>query len=88
VTKALCKELIDSIDPAYIAHLDNPFSGFNNVQVKNILLFAISARQLYSNEQMLAKPHAIVFNTGLYHDALEKWGYPLPEPTTTMFANI
>jgi hypothetical protein len=123
VTKALCKQLIDSIEPAYIAHLDNPFSGFNKVLVKDILLdlfenyrkirstdllannkrfdedwdpsetfqtimawvaqcckFAINAGQPSSEEQVLAKTHAIVFNTGLYHDALEK--YLLDKPTT------
>jgi hypothetical protein len=35
--------------------------------------FATDARQPYSNEQVIAKTHAIVFNMGLYHDALEKW---------------
>jgi hypothetical protein len=34
VTKALRKQMIDSIDPAYIAHLDDPFSGFNKVPIK------------------------------------------------------
>jgi hypothetical protein len=116
VTKALRKQLINAIEPAYIAHLDDLFSGFNKVPVKNILLdlfenygkirstdllannkrfdedwvpsetfqtvmarvkqcreFAIDAGQPFSEEQVLAKTHAIVFNTGLYHDALEKW---------------
>jgi hypothetical protein len=31
------------------------------------------AGQPYSNKQVLAKTHAIIFNTGLYYDALEKW---------------
>jgi hypothetical protein len=116
VTKALCKQLNDSVGPAYIAHLEDLFSGFNKVLVKDILLdlfenygkirltdlranhkrfdkdwdpsetfqtimarvkqcceFAIDAGQPYSEEQVLAKTHAIVFNTGLYHDALEDW---------------
>jgi hypothetical protein len=38
VTKALRKQLIDAIDPAYIAHLDDPYSAFNKVLVKDILL--------------------------------------------------
>jgi hypothetical protein len=37
VTKALRKQLIDSIEPAYLAHLEDPYSGFNKVPVKNIL---------------------------------------------------
>jgi hypothetical protein len=107
VTKALRKQLIDTVDPAYIAHLEDPYSGFNNVPVKDILAdlldnygkirstdllannkrfeedwdptdtfqtimacikqcceFASDAGQPYSNEQILAKAHAIVFNTG------------------------
>jgi hypothetical protein len=38
VTKALRKQLIDTVEPAYIAHLEDPFSGFNKVLVKDILL--------------------------------------------------
>jgi hypothetical protein len=38
VTKALHKQLIDSVDPAYIAHLEDPFTGFNKVLFKDILL--------------------------------------------------
>jgi hypothetical protein len=37
VTKALRKQLIDAVDPAYIAHLEDPYSGFNKVPVKGIL---------------------------------------------------
>jgi hypothetical protein len=37
VTKALRKQLINAVDPAYIAHLKDPYSGFNNVPVKDIL---------------------------------------------------
>jgi hypothetical protein len=37
VTKALHKQLIDAVDPAYIAHLEDPYSGFNKVLVKDIL---------------------------------------------------
>jgi hypothetical protein len=116
VTKALRKQLIDSVEPAYIAHLEDPFSGYNKVPVKDILLdqfenygkirstdlmannkrmeedwdpsetfqtlmariklcreFAIDAGQPYTDDQILAKVHAIVFNTGLYYEALEKW---------------
>jgi hypothetical protein len=107
VTKALWKQLIDSVDPAYIAHLEDPYRGFNKVPVKDILLdlfdnngklwstellannkqfeedwdptetfqtvMANDAGQPYSAEQTLAKPHAIVFSTGLYHNTLEKW---------------
>jgi hypothetical protein len=116
VTKVLRKQLIDAIDPAYIAHLEDPYSGFNKVLVKAILLdlfenygkiqstdlqannkcfdedwdpaetfqtlmarvkqcreFATDAGQPYSDEQVLAKTQAIVFNTGLYHETLEKW---------------
>jgi hypothetical protein len=36
VTKALQKQLIDAIEPPYIAHLEDPYSGFNKVSVKNI----------------------------------------------------
>jgi hypothetical protein len=42
-------------------------------RVKQCWDFAADAGQPYSDEQVLAKTHAIVFNTGLYHDALEKW---------------
>jgi hypothetical protein len=116
VTKALRKQLIDSVEPAYIAHLEDPFSGYNKVPVKDLLLdlfenygkirstdlmannkrmeedwdpsetfqtimariklcreFAIDAGQPYTDDQILAKVHAIVFNTGLYYEALEKW---------------
>jgi hypothetical protein len=116
VTKTIRKQLIDSVDPAYLAHLEDPYSGFNKVPVKDILLdlfdnygkirstdlvannkqfeedwdptetfqtvmarvkqcceFANDAGQPYSDEQILAKTHAMVFNTGLYHNALEKW---------------
>jgi hypothetical protein len=112
----LRKQLIDLVETAYIAHLDDPYSGFNKVLVKDILLdlfenygkirstelqanikrfdedwdpsetfqtlmarvkqcreFAHDTGQPYSDEQVLAKTHTIVFNTGLYHDALEKW---------------
>jgi hypothetical protein len=104
------------IELPYIAHLEDPYSGFNKVLVKDILHdlfenyrkirstdllannktfdeewdpsdtfqsimarikqccdFAADARQPYSEEQKLAKTHAIVFTTGLYYDALEKW---------------
>jgi hypothetical protein len=27
VMKGLCKQLIDAVEPAYIAHLEDPFSG-------------------------------------------------------------
>jgi hypothetical protein len=110
------KQIIDSVDQAYIAHLEDPYSGFNKVPVKDLLLdlfenygkirstdllannkrmeedwdpaetfqtimarikqcreFAIDAGQPYTEEQILAKAHAIVFNTGLYYEALEKW---------------
>jgi hypothetical protein len=116
VTKALRKQLIDAVELPYITHLEDPYSGFNNVLVKDILHdlfenygkirstnllannkkfdqewdpldtfqsvlarikqccdFAANTSQPYSEEQKLAKAHAIVFNTGLYYDALEKW---------------
>jgi hypothetical protein len=114
VSKALRKLLIDVIEPAYIAHLEDPFSGYNKVAVRDILQdlftnygkihstdlmannkrfeedlsetfqtvmarikqcceFASDAGQPYSVQQILAKAHAIVFNTGLYYEALEKW---------------
>jgi hypothetical protein len=116
VTKALRKQILDSVEPAYLAHLEDPYSGFNKVPVQNILQelfenygkirstdlmvnnkrfeedwdpsdtfqtimarvkqccdFAADAGQPYTEEQKLAKTHAIVFNTGLYHEALEKW---------------
>jgi hypothetical protein len=110
VTKALRKQLIDSVETAYIAHLDleDPYSSSNKIPVKDILLdlvenygkirstdlqannkrfdedwdpsetfqtlmaqvkqcheFTQDAGQLYSDEQVLAKTHAIVFNTRL-----------------------
>jgi hypothetical protein len=37
VTKALQKQLIITIKPAYLAHLEDPFSGFNKVAVRDIL---------------------------------------------------
>jgi hypothetical protein len=37
VTKALRKQLISVIEPAYITHLEDEFSGFNNVEVKDLL---------------------------------------------------
>jgi hypothetical protein len=37
VTKALRKQLIGIIELAYISHLEDEFSGFNNVVVKDLL---------------------------------------------------
>jgi hypothetical protein len=37
VSKALRKQPIDAVDPAYITHLEDPYSGFNKVLVKDIL---------------------------------------------------
>jgi ribosomal protein S15P/S13E len=42
-------------------------------RIKQCCDFANDAGQPYSEQQILAKAHAIVFNTGLYYDALEKW---------------
>jgi hypothetical protein len=96
------------VEPPYISHLEDPYSGFNKVLVKDLLHdlfqnygkiqltdllannkkfdeewdpsetfqsimarikqccnFAADARHPYSEEQKLAKTHAIVFNTGL-----------------------
>jgi hypothetical protein len=41
--KALRKLLLDAIEPAYIAHLEDPFSGYNKVPVRDIL------RDLFTN---------------------------------------
>jgi hypothetical protein len=53
----------------------DPSETFQTImaRIKQCREFAINAGQPYSEEQVLAKTHAIVFNTGLYHDALEKW---------------
>jgi hypothetical protein len=118
VTKALLKQLTDSVDPAYIAHLEDPYSGFNKVPVKNMLLdlfdnygkiqstnlttnnkrfdedwdptetfqpimaqvkqcceFANDAGQLYSEEQILAKTHAIVFHLLAYQAIFGPFDY-------------
>jgi hypothetical protein len=129
VTKALRKQLIESVEPPYIAHLEDPYSGFNKVPVRDLLQdlfdnygkirstdllannkkfdkewdpsntfqsvmarikqccdFATDAGQPYSDEQILAKTHAIVFNTGLYYDALKKWDeVPLAKATYENF---
>jgi hypothetical protein len=61
VTKALRKQLIDTVDLAYIAHLEDPFSGFNKVMVKDILmdLFEnygkIRSTDLMANNKRLTK---------------------------------
>jgi hypothetical protein len=116
VTKSLRKQLIESVELPYIAHLEDLYRGFNKVSVRDLLQdlfdnygkirstdllannkkfneewdlsdtfqsvmarikqccdFAADARQPYSDEQILAKTHAIVFNTRLYYNALEKW---------------
>jgi hypothetical protein len=114
VTKALWKQLIDAVDPAYIGYLDDPSSGFNKVLVKDIKLDLfknygkIRSTDLLANNKRLEEDWdpadtfqtshqavlgvrhqcwttlqwgagtsqglwAIVFNTRLYHDALEKW---------------
>jgi hypothetical protein len=116
VTKALRKQLISTVETAYITHLEDEFSGFNKVEVKDILSYlfqtyghitstdliennrklesdwdptepwqtvmtrikqccdyAQDARRPYSEAQKLSKAHALVFNTGLYFDALDKW---------------
>jgi hypothetical protein len=53
----------------------DPSETFQTImaRIKQCREFAIDAGQPYTEEQVLAKTHAIVFNTGLYHDALEKW---------------
>jgi hypothetical protein len=116
VTKALRKQLISVVETAYITHLEDKFSGFNKVEVKDILNnlfqtyghitsmdliennrklesdwdptepwqtvmtrikqccnYAQDAGRPYSEAQKLSKAHALVFNTGLYFDALDKW---------------
>jgi hypothetical protein len=116
VTEALRKQLISAVETAYITHLEDEFSGFNKVEVRDILNYlfqtyghitsmdliennrklesdwdptepwqtvmtrikqcvdyAQDARRPYSEAQKLSKAHALVFNTGLYFDALDKW---------------
>jgi hypothetical protein len=52
--------------------------------IKQCCEFASDAGHPYSNEQILAKAHAIVF--GLYHDALEKWDeVPAPQANCDTF---
>jgi hypothetical protein len=50
VTKALRKQILDAIEPAYIAHLEDPFSGFNKVAVRDIL------QDLFTNYGKSAQP--------------------------------
>jgi hypothetical protein len=53
----------------------DPSETFQTImaRIKQCREFAINAGQPYSEEQVLAKTHAIVFNTELYHNTLEKW---------------
>jgi hypothetical protein len=132
VTKVVRKQLIDSVDPAYIAHPEDPFSGFNKVLVKDLLLdlfenygkirstnlmannkqmeedldpsetfqtimariklcqeFTINAGQLYSEEQILAKAHAIVSTQGSTMKHLRNGMKSRShKPTTTTFVSI
>jgi hypothetical protein len=116
VTKALRKQLIGVIEPAYLSHLEDEYSGFNNVAVKDLLNYlfqnyghissmdliennrkfesdwnptepwqtvmtrikqccdyAQDAGRPYSEPQKLSKAHALVFNTGLFFETLDKW---------------
>jgi hypothetical protein len=116
VTKALRKQLISVIEPAYLTHLEDEFSGFNKVEVKDLLNYlfqtyrhissmdliennrkfesdwdpsepwqtvmtcikqccdyAQDAGRPYSKPQKLSKAHALVFNTRLFFDTLDKW---------------
>jgi hypothetical protein len=39
ITKALRKQLISAVEKAYTTHLEDEFSGFNKVEVKDILSY-------------------------------------------------
>jgi hypothetical protein len=116
VTKALQKQILNTVEPDFIVHLKDEFSSYNNIKINNLLdylfmaygnitstnlikhnqtfdqewdtsrLFqtilarikqccdyAANGDQLYTDKQILARLHAIVFHTGLYHEALKKW---------------
>jgi hypothetical protein len=116
VTKALRKQLIGVIEPAYLTHFEDEYSGFNKVEVKDLINYlfqtyghissmdliennrkfesdwdpsetwqtvmtrikqccdyAHDAGRPYSEAQKLSKAHALVYNTGLYFDTLDKW---------------
>jgi hypothetical protein len=42
-------------------------------RIRQCCNYAADSDQPYTDKQILAKLHAIVFHTGLYHEALEKW---------------
>jgi hypothetical protein len=46
MTNALSKQLISIIEPAYLTNLEDEFSGFNKVEVKNLLNYLF---QTYSH---------------------------------------
>jgi hypothetical protein len=66
----------------------DPTGTFQTIMacIKQCCEFASDAGQPYSNKQILAKAHTIVFNTGLYHDTLEKWDeVPAPQANYDTF---
>jgi hypothetical protein len=125
VTKALRKQIINSVENAYLSPLQNQYSGYNNVDLADMLSylfteygaiddndlmannkkfeepwdgaeplenvitwiqdccdFAEAAEQPYTAQQILSKAFAIVFNTGLYFEACQKWKALTPAQKT------
>jgi hypothetical protein len=132
VTKVLRRQLIGVIEPAYLTHLEDEYSRFNKVEVKDLLNYLfqtyghISSMDLiennckfesnwdpselwqtimtwikqccdythdagrpYSKAQKLSKAHALVFNTGLFFETLDKWDeLPAANQTYPQFCTV
>jgi hypothetical protein len=53
VTKVLCKQLISVIEPAYLTHLEDEFSSFNKVEVKELLNYLLHTYEHISSMDLI-----------------------------------